>query len=155
MIRTLSILTVASLLALFVWLNWPALSSVAPVSLGWVTVQAPLGLLLLVPAAVLCLLLAAWQAGVLRELRENTRALRRKEAADREEASRLVDLRIDVLRALEASVHATATRIGELEERMEQARLLTREDDVEGSWTMGRVGTGNGNGPEEWHRQAP
>jgi len=60
MIRKISILIVASLLALFVWLNWSALSAATSISLGWVTVQAPLGLVVLAPVLVLCVLFAVW-----------------------------------------------------------------------------------------------
>jgi hypothetical protein len=136
MIRKISILIVASCLAVFAWLNWNALSAVTPISLGWVTVQAPLGLLVLAPVLVLCVLFAVWavslQARVLRDLRRNTNALQQKELADREETSRLVELRIDFLRALEASVNTTAAHIGELEDRMERANLLPRADGVGG-----------------------
>jgi hypothetical protein len=137
MIRKIPILTVASLLALFVWLNWGALSAATPISLGLATVQAPLGLVLLVPLFVLCVLFPAWavslQARVLRDVRRNTNALQQMERADREETSRLVDLRIDFLRALEESVNATAASIGELEDRMERANLLPRVDGTAGS----------------------
>jgi hypothetical protein len=136
MIRKISILTVASLLAVFVWLNWSALSVATPISLGWVTVQAPLGLVVLAPVLVLCVLFAVWavslQARVLRDLRMNTNALQQRELAGREETSRLVELRIDFLRALEASVNTTAAHIGELEDRMERANLLPRADGVGG-----------------------
>jgi hypothetical protein len=136
MIRKISILTVASLLALFVWLNWSALSATTPISLGWLTVHAPLGLVLLVPLLVLCVLFPAWavslQARVLRDVRVNTNALQNRELADREETSRLVDLRIDFLRALEESVKATAASIGELEDRMERANLLPRAEGTAG-----------------------
>jgi hypothetical protein len=136
MIRKILVLTVASLLALFAWLNWHALAEVMPISLGFMTVQAPLGLVLLVPGLVLCVLFAAWalsvQARVLRDVRMNTNALRQRERAEREETSRLVELRIDFLRALEASVNTTAAHIGELEDRMERANLLPRGDGVGG-----------------------
>ena len=134
MIRKISVLIVVAVLALFAFLNWKALSVITPISFGWVTVQAPLGLLLLVPTLVLAVLFAVWalalQARVLRDVRMNTRALQQKELADREETSRLVDLRVDVLRALEAGVNATAARIGELEDRMERANLLPRRDNA-------------------------
>jgi hypothetical protein len=137
MVRKIPILAVASLLALFVWLNWGALSAAMPISLGLATVQAPLGLVLLVPLFVLCVLFPAWavslQARVLRDVRRNTNALQQMERADREETSRLVDLRIDFLRALEESVNATAASIGELEDRMERANLLPRVDGTAGS----------------------
>jgi hypothetical protein len=134
MIRKLSILIVAAGLSLFAWLNWNALSVITPISLGWMTVQAPLGLLVLIPALVLCLLFSVWalalQARVLRDVRMNTHALQQRELADREEISRLVELRIDFLKALEASVNTTAAQIGELEDRMERANLLPRTDGV-------------------------
>jgi hypothetical protein len=136
MVRKILILTVVALLAVFVWLNWSALSATTPISLGWVTVQAPLGLVLLVPLLVLCVLLPAWaislQGRVLRDVRVITKALQQRELAEREEASRLVDLRIDFLRALEEGVNTVAASMGELEDRMERANLLPREDDNAG-----------------------
>jgi hypothetical protein len=136
MIRKIAVLTVASFLALFAWLNWHALSEATLISLGVMTVQAPLGLVLLVPVLVLCVLFAFWalslQARVLRDVRMNTKALQQRELAEREESSRLVELRIDFLRALEESGNATAAHIGELEDRMERANLLPRGDSVGG-----------------------
>ena len=132
MIRKIFVLIVAAVLAVFAWLNWNALSAITPISLGWVTVQAPWGLVVLVPALVLCVLFAVWavslQARVLRDVRMNTHALQQRELADREAISRLVELRIDFLRALEASVNTTSAHIGELEDRMERANLLPRTD---------------------------
>jgi hypothetical protein len=137
MVRKIAILVISSLLALFVWLNWSALSVATPISLGWTTVQAPLGLVLLVPLLVLCVLLPAWaislHARVLRDVRAITKALQQRERADREEAARLVDLRIDFLRALEEGVNTTAASIGELEDRMERAKLLPRVGDAAGA----------------------
>ncbi len=128
MIRKIFVLIVAAVLGLFAWLNWNALSATTPISLGWVTVQAPWGLVVLLPALVLCVVFAVWavslQAHVLRDVRMNTRALQQRELADREAISRLVELRIDFLRALEASVNTTSAHIGELEDRMERAHLL-------------------------------
>jgi len=134
MVRKLSILIVVSLLAIFVGLNWNALSAVTPISLGWTTVEAPLGLVLLVPLVVLCVVLPAWaislHARVLRDVRAITKALQQRELADREQSARLVDLRIDFLRALEEGVNTTAASIGELEDRMERAKLLSQGDDA-------------------------
>ena len=134
MVRKILVLIVAAVLALFAWLNWNALSATTPISLGWVTVQAPWGLVVLLPALVLCVLFSVWavslQAQVLRDVRMNTRALQQRELADREAISRLVELRIDFLRALEASVNTTSAHIGELEDRMERANLLPRPDGV-------------------------
>jgi len=136
MVRKISILIVVSLLAIFVWLNWNSLSTVTPISLGWTTVEAPLGLVLLVPLVVLCVVLPAWtislHARVLREVRAIAKALQQRELADREQAARFVDLRIDFLRALEEGVNTTGASIGELEDRMERANLLSRGDDASG-----------------------
>ena len=131
MVRKLTFLVVVALLAAFVALNWSALAASTPISLGWTTIEAPLGLVLLVPLLVLCVLLPAWTISlhvhVLREVQAIRKALQQREIADREEAARLVDLRIDVLRALEEGVNTTAASIGELEDRMERANLLSRE----------------------------
>ena len=136
MVRKLSILIVVSLLAIFVWLNWNALSAVTPISLGWTTVEAPLGLVLLVPLVVLCVVLPAWaislHARVLRDVRAIAKALQQRELADLEQTARLVDLRIDFLRALEEGINTTAASISELEDRMERANLLPRGDDNAG-----------------------
>ena len=133
MVRKIAILVVATLLAGFVWLNWSALSALTPISLGWKTVHAPLGLVLLVPLLVLCVLLPAWaislHARVLRDVRAITKAVQQRELADREEAARLVDLRIDFLRALEEGVNTIAAGLGELEDRMERANLLPPGED--------------------------
>jgi hypothetical protein len=133
MVRKIAILVVASLLAGFVWLNWSALSALTPISLGWRTVRAPLGLVLLVPLLVLCVLLPAWaislHARVLRDVHTITKALQQRELADREETARLVDLRIDFLRALEEGVNTIAASMGELEDRMERANLLPPGED--------------------------
>jgi len=137
MVRKLSFLVVVALLAAFVWLNWSALSAPMPISLGWTTVEAPLGLVLFVPLLVLCVLLPAWtislHARVLRDVHAIKKALQQRELADREEGARLVDLRIDFLRALEEGVNATAASIGELEDRMERANLLPRGEETTGT----------------------
>ena len=147
MVRKIAILVVATLLAGFVWLNWSALSALTPISLGWKTVHAPLGLVLLVPLLVLCVLLPAWaislHARVLRDVRAITKAVQQRELADREGAARLVDLRIDFLRALEEGVNTIAAGLGELEDRMERANLLpTGEDSASPSHAAAPVSVG-------------
>jgi len=144
MVRNLSILIVAALLGLFVWLNWTALSAVTPISLGWTTIRAPLGLVLLLPLLVVCVLLPAWaislQARLLRDVRTVTQALQQREAAEREETARLVDLRIDFMRALKEGLNTTAARIRELEDRLESANVLRTVDDAAGA--LRQVGQG-------------
>ena len=144
MVRNLSILIVAALLGLFVWLNWTALSAVTPISLGWTTIRAPLGLVLLLPLLVVCVLLPAWaislHARLLRDVRTVTKALQQRELAEREETARLVDLRIDFMRALEEGLKTTAARIRELEDRLEGANVLRTGDD--GAGALRQVGQG-------------
>ena len=144
MVRNLSILVVAALLGLFVWLNWTALSAVTPISLGWTTIRAPLGLVLLLPLLVVCVLLPAWaislHARLLRDVRTVTKALQQRELAEREETARLVDLRIDFMRALEDGLNATSARIRELEDRLESANVLRTGDDAVGA--LRQVGQG-------------
>ena len=137
MVRKATVVVVLALLAVFVWLNWEALSTVTPISLGWTTVQAPLGLVILVPLFVLCVLLPAWaislHARVLRDVRAIARALQQRELADREQAARLVDLRIDVMRSQEEGFNAVAASLGELEDRMERANLLSPGEETPGT----------------------
>jgi len=150
MVRKVSFLVVVALLAAFVWLNWSALSAPMPISLGWTTVEAPLGLVLFVPLLVLCVLLPAWtislHARVLRDVQAIRKALQQRELADREEGARLVDLRIDFLRALEEGVNAVAASIGELEDRMERANLLSRGDEPPGPVRQGAPGSAGKDG---------
>jgi hypothetical protein len=144
MVRKLSFLAVVLLLAAFVWFNWRALSAPMPVSLGWSTVEAPLGLVLFVPLLVLCVVLPAWTISlsvrVLRDVAALRKALQQRELAAREEDARLVDLRIDVLRALEEGVNATAAGIGQLEDRLERAGLLPPGDETIGTPRPGEPG---------------
>jgi hypothetical protein len=132
MLRKATFLVLVLLLAAFVWLNWAALSTVTPISLGWTTVEAPLGLVLLVPLLVLCVMLPAWaislHARVLRDVSAISKALKQREQAEREEAARIVDLRIDMMRTMEGGFNATAASLGELEDRMERAKLLPTSD---------------------------
>jgi hypothetical protein len=89
-------------------------SATTPIALGWVTVR-PLwaGAAGAAARAVRASpgLGDFLQARVLRDVRVITKALQQRELAEREEASRLVDLRIDFLRALEESVNTIAAAL--------------------------------------------
>jgi hypothetical protein len=99
---------------------------------------------LLVPLVVLCVVLPAWaislHARVLRDVRAITKALQQRELPTASEAARLVDLRIDLLRRWTTAYHATAASIGELEDRMERAHLLARDDEATGTLRPGAPG---------------
>lgn len=84
--------------AAFSLLNWGVIMAETPISLGFMQVQAPLGLILfgamVVVATLALLLLYIQQARALREIRRSEKALQaQRELADKAEASRFVELR--------------------------------------------------------------
>jgi hypothetical protein len=134
MIRTVSVLVVLALLGLFAWFNLSVLTAVTPISFGFATVEVPFGLILLGITSILCLLFAVWavalQARVLKDARLHAKELQaQREVADRAESSRLAELRIDLLRALEENANTTAAHMGQLEDRMERANILRPRKD--------------------------
>jgi hypothetical protein len=99
--RTIALVVVLGLLALFTLLNWTALTTPTPVSLGVTTVQAPLGLIMLGLIGCLALLFTVWaiamQSSVLLETRRHAKELQgQRELADKAEASRFTELRAHI-----------------------------------------------------------
>ena len=80
-LRTLVILTVLGLIAIFSALNWSAFIAPTVLSLGFTSVEAPLGLILLGIVALLTFLFLVYitylQSAVLLEGRRHARELRR------------------------------------------------------------------------------
>ncbi|MDE2093514.1 MAG: LapA family protein [Burkholderiales bacterium] len=140
MLRAISLFVVLALVGLFALVNWPAFTAPTPLSLGITTVQAPLGLIMLALLAFLGVLFTVWvialQATSLRDARRQNRELQaQRDLADKAEASRFTELRGDLLArldrlqsesrvALEQQANTIAAHIGELEDRLERARLL-------------------------------
>ena len=140
MVRALTFLLLLAVIALFALLNWSAFAAPTPLSLGVTTVQAPLGLIMLGLVTFLCVLFTGWvvslQAGSLMDARRQTKELQvQRDLADKAEASRFTELRsvllarIDRLQdetrlALDQSGNAVAAQLGELEDRLDRARLL-------------------------------
>jgi len=96
-LRTLLIIAILGLLAIFALLNWEAFLAQTMLSLGFTTVEAPLGLILLGVSGALTLLfliyLVYWQSSVLMESRRHSRELQtQREIADNAEASRFHQL---------------------------------------------------------------
>jgi hypothetical protein len=96
-LRTLLIVVVLGIVALFAFLNWSAFISPTTLSAGFTTFEAPLGLILLGVTGMLTLLfliyLVTWQASALMESRRYTRDLQsQREISDKAEASRLNQL---------------------------------------------------------------
>jgi uncharacterized integral membrane protein len=140
MLRALVFFLVLVLVGLFALINWPAFSALTPLSLGFTTVQAPLGLIMLGLIVFLCVLFTVWvislQATSLLESRRQTKELQtQRDLADRAEASRFTELRTELMARLdrlqsesrtqvEQHSNAVAAQIGQLEDRLERDLLL-------------------------------
>ena len=97
-LRTLLIVIVLGVIAVFAYLNWHVVVLPASLSLGFATVEAPLGVILLAVTATLTLLFLIYlvylQSAALIESRRYARELQsQREIADNTEASRLKELR--------------------------------------------------------------
>lgn len=97
-LRTLLIVIVLGVIAVFAYLNWHVVVLPASLSLGFATVEAPLGLILLAVTATLTVLFLIYlvylQSAALIESRRYARELQsQREIADNAEASRLKELR--------------------------------------------------------------
>lgn len=149
-LRSVIVLALLALIALFAALNWPAF--VAPTALNFVftTVEGPLGLVMLgllgLVVLVFAVYMAIWQGGVLFESRRYAKELAaQRTLADQAEASRFTELR-DYLAAEVARLHqrldqvesslqhdvqvsgnTIAAYIGEVEDRLDQRRRTIPE----------------------------
>ncbi len=140
MTRAIVFFLVLVFVGLFALINWTVFSALTSLSLGFTTVQAPLGLIMLGLIAFLCVLFTVWvislQANSLMDARRQTKELQaQRDLADKAEASRFTELRSELLArldrlqresalTLEQSGNAVAAHIGQLEDRLERARLL-------------------------------
>ena len=141
MVRALVFFLVLVFIGLFALINWDVFSATTPLSLGFTTVQAPLGLIMLGLVAFLCVLFTVWvislQATALVESRRQTRELQvQRDLADKAEASRFTELRTELVARLdrmqsdarvnvEQNGNAIAAQLGQIEDRLERARLLS------------------------------
>jgi uncharacterized integral membrane protein len=146
MVRAIAFFLVLLLVGLFALVNWAAFAAPTSLSLGVTTVQAPLGLIMLGLVVFLCVLFTVWvialQAKALMEARRQTKELQaQRELADRAEASRFTELRSDLMARLDAmqqelriafehNGNAVAAHVGQLEDRLERASLLTGDGRV-------------------------
>jgi uncharacterized integral membrane protein len=143
-VRSLLVIVVVGLLAIFAVVNWGTFVTPTRLSLVVTSVEAPLGLVMLGFTAVLAAVLLAYalkvQVNALSEGRRQAEELRRqRELADQAEASRFTELRQYLERELgslrqaqkesegrlrEELVSSTNTLsacIGEVDERLERA----------------------------------
>ena len=96
-LRTAFLLLLLIALTIFAMLNWSAFMAPTALSLGFTTIEAPLGLVLLGTIAVLTTVFLAFvvylQTTVLVEFRRNSRELQsQRDLADKAEASRFTEL---------------------------------------------------------------
>ena len=96
-LRTVIIVSVLGILVLFALLNWNAFVTPMPLSVGFTTVEAPLGLLLLGITALLTVLFLVYtvylQSAILLENRRQARELQtQRDVAENAEASRFRQL---------------------------------------------------------------
>ncbi len=140
MLRAIAFFAILVLVGLFALINWDAFTAPGPLSLGLGTVQAPLGLIMLGLVVFLGVLFVVWvialQANSLRDARRQTRELQaQRDLADKAEASRFTELRTELVArldrmqaesrlALEQSGNTLAAHLGQLEDRLERARVL-------------------------------
>jgi len=142
--RSLLVVIVVGLLAVFAIVNWGTFVTPTSLSLVITHVEAPLGLVMLGFTAVLAAVLLAYalkvQVNALSDSRRQSEELRRqRELADQAEASRFTELRQYLERELEAlrqaqqesearlrdelasSTNTLSACIGEVDERLERA----------------------------------
>ena len=142
--RSLLVVVVVGLLAVFTMVNWGTFVTPTHLSLVVTSVEAPLGLVMLGFTAVLAAVLLAYalkvQVNALSDSRRQTEELRtQRELADQAEASRFTELRQYLERELEAvrqgqkeseerlreelvsSTNTLSACIGEVDERLERA----------------------------------
>jgi hypothetical protein len=138
-LRTLIILAVLILIAIFSALNWSAFIAPTVLSLGFTSVEAPLGLILLGIVALLTLLFLVYitylQSTVLLESRRHARELQlQRDLAEQAETSRFNQLRTTL-----------ETELAKLSGDMEQSKslLLTRLDQIERDLRGALEQTGN------------
>ena len=138
-LRTLFIVMVVGLLAIFALFNWIAFVAPTTLTVGFSTVEAPLGLILLALVALITLLFLIYivflQSNSLLEGRRQARELQsQRELADRSEESRFQQLRL-----------AMETELRNLETQTKEAKveILTRLDALERDTRLALEQSGN------------
>ena len=134
--RTLLLLLIVVVLGTFTILNWAAFTTPTSLSLVFGSVQAPLGLVMLVITGILATLfllyVAYLQGTVILEARRSSRELQsQRQLADQAEASRFTELRavvearldrldIELRATMEQTAAGLSANIGEMEDRLER-----------------------------------
>jgi len=118
-IRTVALVLLLALLAMFVIVNWSAFMAPTTLSLLVGSIEAPLGLLMLMITALLGVVFLAYvvwlQTSVLLESRRQNRELAtQRQLAEAAEASRFTELSAHI----DQSINGLAAQIAELDDRL-------------------------------------
>ena len=124
-LRTVFLIVVFALVALFAVLNWSAFLAPTTLSMGFAQFQAPLGLLMLGLLAVLSALFLGYlvylQTTVLLQWRRREKELQAsRELADQAEASRFTELRAHLDTRLTEIENSLSAQMGEMRDRLER-----------------------------------
>lgn len=145
-IRTIVLILAIVLIAGFAALNMDEFTRTSVLSLGYTTVQIPLGLVMLVLLATLLLVFLATtlyiQSTHLLEMRQSTRALTaQRELADKAEASRFTELRQYLEAQALAAQQREAAQATVLAERLAQnQQLMTSKIEQSGNTLAAYIG---------------
>jgi uncharacterized integral membrane protein len=132
-LRAVFLILIFVLLAVFTALNWSAFIAPTTLSLLFATVQAPIGLIMLVVTALLAglflLYLAYIQSAVILDTRRSARELAaQRDLADQAEASRFTELRAylegrlqEIERAVTEAQARTGGRVDQIETELRAA----------------------------------
>ncbi|MDE1950965.1 MAG: LapA family protein [Burkholderiales bacterium] len=123
-LRTLTLAASLALLVVFTLLNWSAFTAPTALSLGFATVQAPLGLVMLVVTGAVCTLFLVYivlqQARLIVETRRSAKEVKsHRELADKAEASRFTELQETLLREVRRLDEQAAARSREVVGRLD------------------------------------
>jgi len=123
-LRTIVLLIILAVVALFAALNWSAFLAPTTLSLGFTQVQAPLGLLMLALLAAVTAVFLGYlvylQSTVLLESRRHAKELQaQRELADQAEASRFTELRSFIDSRLNEVENSLGAQLGEMRGRMQ------------------------------------
>lgn len=129
--RTLFLALATTLVVLFAYLNGSEFTRATPLNLGWTTITAPLGLVLLGVLALSAIVFLASSAVThsrhVRHEREQARALEsQRELAERAEASRFIDLRKTLETHLQETRQHDKTSAAELEQAQTRSQRELR-----------------------------
>ena len=143
MVRVLIFVLLLLLTGVFALVNWTAFTTPTTLSVGFATVEAPVGMIMLVLLTLALVGFTVWAIGMqgraLLDARRMTKELHtQRELADKAEASRFTELRnhmdtrLDKLqRSIEQQGNGLAAQIGELENRIltvERPRTIIDND---------------------------